>query len=304
MKNVYWKFNKILVFLILIFAVFIFCFDRLNKDNITVAFVNEWIGREIKMPNNYQCNLLGTDTANVSTILLDSEYKILLYVDSAGCMGCKLQLPRWDMMIKEFEYMSLNKPAFLLFFHQKNEKELSLLLKRENFNYPVFIDTKGEMGQLNNFPPQPDFQCFLLDRNNKVLLVGNPVKNIMIKELYVKTILNQEIVLNSDKQQSIQTEVSVDDAFISLGKFDWTQEQNAMFTLINTGTNPLVVDDVSTSCGCTSVEYSQKPVRPGDSVSLHVTYKAEHPEHFDKTITVYCNAKPSPVVLRITGDAE
>ena len=77
-----------------------------------------------------------------------------------------------------------------------------------------------------------------------------------------------------------------------------------MFTLKNTGTNPLVVDNVSTSCGCTSVDYSKEPVRPGNSILLNVTYKADDPVHFDKTITVYCNAESSPVVLRITGDAE
>ena len=69
-----------------------------------------------------------------------------------------------------------------------------------------------------------------------------------------------------------------------------------MFTLKNTGTNPLVVDNVSTSCGCTSVDYSKEPVRPGNSILLNVTYKADDP--------VYCNAESSPVVLRITGDAE
>ena len=37
---------------------------------------------------------------------------------------------------------------------------------------------------------------------------------------------------------------------------------------------------------------------------LNVIYKAEHPEYFDKTITVYCNVETSPIVLRITGNAE
>ena len=35
-----------------------------------------------------------------------------------------------------------------------------------------------------------------------------------------------------------------------------------------------------------------------------VSYKADHPEHFNKTITVYCNAESSPILLRIAGDAE
>ncbi|WP_310591258.1 DUF1573 domain-containing protein [Bacteroides stercoris] len=35
-----------------------------------------------------------------------------------------------------------------------------------------------------------------------------------------------------------------------------------------------------------------------------MTYKAEHPEHFNKTITVYCNIESSPLVLKIMRDAE
>lgn len=146
------------------------------------------------------------------------------------------------------------------------------------------------------------FQTFLLDRDNKVVAIGNPIHNPQIKELYLNIIQGKSLV--SNKRKVVRTEVDIKGKSIFLGKFDWQQEQKAVFTLKNTGTNPLVVEDVSTSCGCTSVEYSQEPVRPGYSVSLYVTYKADHPEHFDKTITVYCNAESSPVVLRITGDAE
>ena len=74
--------------------------------------------------------------------------------------------------------------------------------------------------------------------------------------------------------------------------------------LKNTGDNTLVIDAVAISCGCTKVEYDKEPVRPGGSVDLHVSYKAEHPEHFNKTITVYCNAKVSPLLLKIMGNAE
>lgn len=304
MKDNYWRSNEILLMLMLVLVVFILCFiGQKNRDNPTVSIINEWIGREIKMPNNYQCNLLGADTAiKVGDKLLKSEYKILLYVDSAGCMTCKLHLSEWNKLIREVEKLSF-KTTFLLFFHQKNKKELSLLLKRENFNYPVFIDMSDEINKLNNFSAQTKFQCFLLDKNNNVLLVGNPVKNLKIRDLYLKTILGNEVKPNTS--QNIQkTDVFVGNYFVDLRKVDWQKEQEAVFILKNTGTNPLVVDNVSTSCGCTSIEYSQEPVRPGDSVSLHVTYKADYPEHFDKTITVYCNAKSSPVVLRITGDAE
>jgi hypothetical protein len=34
--------------------------------------------------------------------------------------------------------------------------------------------------------------------------------------------------------------------------------------LRNTGPEPLVIKSVTTSCGCTSVEYEKKPIAPGD----------------------------------------
>lgn len=46
---------------------------------------------------------------------------------------------------------------------------------------------------------------FLLDKNNKVLLVGNPVKNIKIRNLYLKTILSREMKASRDEQQSMLT---------------------------------------------------------------------------------------------------
>ena len=102
----------------------------------------------------------------------------------------------------------------------------------------------------------------------------------------------------------MKTKINLDKTSISLGRFDWQKEQKTTFTLKNAGDKPLVVQEVNTSCGCTSVSYSKEPVQPGRELNLEVTYKAEHPEHFNKTITVYCNTESSPLILKIMGDAE
>lgn len=52
-----------------------------------------------------------------------------------------------------------------------------------------------------------------------------------------------------------------------------------------------MINDVITSCGCTTVEYSKQPVLKCKDLTLRIKYKAEHPEHFDKTIIVHCNAE-------------
>ena len=147
------------------------------------------------------------------------------------------------------------------------------------------------------------FQTFLLDKNNRVLAIGNPIHNLKVRELYLK-IIQGEKVERGNESGGIRTKVYIDKSSVSLGNFGWQEEQKVTFTLRNTGNQPLVIQDVTTSCGCTSVSYAREPVQPSGELSLDVAYKAERPEYFDKTITVYCNAENSPMVLKISGNAK
>ena len=52
------------------------------------------------------------------------------------------------------------------------------------------------------------------------------------------------------------------------------------------------------------MEYLKEPIRPGQKLNLRIKYKAEHPEHFDKTVIIYCNAEGSPFRLKISGNAK
>ena len=134
------------------------------------------------------------------------------------------------------------------------------------------------------------------------MAIGNPVHNPKIKDLYLKIIQGEKIG-RKDISKKIQTEVSIDKTSFSFGKFDWKEEQKTTFTLKNVGNKPLFIQEVTTSCGCTTVTYSKESVRPGKETIFEVGYKAEEPGYFNKTITVYCNAKISPLTLKISGSA-
>jgi hypothetical protein len=50
-----------------------------GKRTEIAQIVTEWQGKEILFPDDYQCNILGKDTAsNICSDLFDKEYKILL----------------------------------------------------------------------------------------------------------------------------------------------------------------------------------------------------------------------------------
>ena len=160
---------------------------RATAENL----VTEWIGKEIVFPPAVGCSYMGQDT--VCPDINNAPHKILVYTDSVGCTSCKLNLHVWKMYMEEIDsIMPDQQVEFLFYFQPRNKKELEHLLKRDRLNQTVFIDTEGEISQLNDFPREMEYQCFLLGRDNKVLSIGNPVLNPKIWGIYKQLITNTE----------------------------------------------------------------------------------------------------------------
>ena len=190
--------------------------------------------------------------------------------------------------------------AFLFYFNPKNVLDLKFLLERYNFEYPVCIDVHNVFCQLNSFPELTEFQTFLLNQENKVVAIGNPVHNPKIKELYLKIIQGQPI---EEEKETIKTQVALPESSFTFGDFPWQEAQTYSFEVKNTGNKPLVIQDVTTSCGCITVDFTKEPVQPGGAAMVIVTYKADRAEYFNKTITIYGNAEQLPMQLHVAGNA-
>jgi hypothetical protein len=170
------------------------------------------------------------------------------------------------------------------------------VFKQANFTYPLFLDMNNSINRLNHFPQQQSYQCFLLDKDNKVLMIGNPVLNPKIWDLY-----KEQISGNKLSQQHF-TSAEIDKTEHNFGNIKVTESSKAVFQLRNTGEYPLVINRVSTSCGCLSVEWGKQAIAPGKSTQIEVEIKAEE-GHFNKTVDVHCNIKGSPIKLTISGTA-
>ena len=62
-----------------------------------------------------------------------------------------------------------------------------------------------------------------------------------------------------------------------------------VFKIENRGNDTLRIDQVLSSCGCTTPVYQKEPIAPGGSTELKVGYNAEADGLFDKNITIYYN---------------
>ncbi|MCW3117099.1 MAG: hypothetical protein JWM28_1181 [Chitinophagaceae bacterium] len=65
------------------------------------------------------------------------------------------------------------------------------------------------------------------------------------------------------------------------------------FDITNTGKEPLKLDNVQASCGCTTPEWSHDPIPPGATAQIKVGYNAASEGVFEKFITVTYNGTQS-----------
>lgn len=290
--------------LLLMRTIFIFVYILLfvscqNSDKSRIArMIDEWDGKEIIYPDDLVFTTMGEDTAK--WFLKDSRYTIVTYADSIGCMGCKLKLPAWKDFISYLDSVSDHAVKVIFILHPRDEKEMAHLIKYNNFLYPVCLDTNDSFNKINKIPSNLAFQIFLLDNKNKVIAIGNPIHNPNVRTLYLNLILSAGIC---ESRNLIQTKISLPET-IDMGAFDWSEEKEATLIIRNIGAVSLAVENIVTSCGCTSVEYSRKPVSVKDSLVINVKYKAESPGYFNKDIAIYCNVPSSPVHVKLSGKAQ
>jgi hypothetical protein len=75
------------------------------------------------------------------------------------------------------------------------------------------------------------------------------------------------------------------------------------FIVTNTGTEPLVIQNVQASCGCTTPEWTKQPIPAGAKGKVTAIYDPkDRPGQFNKTLSVYANTKPEVTVLVIKGE--
>lgn len=75
-----------------------------------------------------------------------------------------------------------------------------------------------------------------------------------------------------------------------------------VFEFTNTGNAPLIISNVTSSCGCTIPKKPEAPILPGKTGEIEVKYDTNRVMPIRKTITVISNADTPTVALKIKGD--
>ena len=286
---------KKLLYISLLLSLLTACKEN-NKEKFALL-VQEWQGKEIVFPQDMAFTRFVTEPVDYR--IPDAEYKVLVYVDSVGCTSCKLQLLKWKELIAHVDSATNGNVPFIFIFQSKDDRELRYILKCDNFDSPVCIDRNNRFNSSNRFPQDITFQTFLLDKDNKVKVIGNPVHNLAVRDLYLKQITGMQY------QEALpKTTLETEQAEYDLGTVKEGTTKKQAVTVRNTGTSVFKLKGFTTSCDCTEATCDWKELQPGESGTVTVSYEAEQPGDFYRTVEIYGNIPNNSLMVSFIGTVQ
>lgn len=117
------------------------------------------------------------------------------------------------------------------------------------------------------------------------------------------TLLVALVAFGMSSSALAQAVIKFDKTSHNFGTFKEADVQTYVFTFTNTGDKPLVIQQAFSSCGCTVPEYTKKPIMPGKTGQISVTYngKGKFPGPFRKSVTIRSNATNAMVRIYVEG---
>lgn len=187
------KFNNI-VKCTMLFACLYSITDCKNKETKAKeaslkSVVENCIGKKLILPDSLSAYKPFTNYIADGVEMANAAIKIYSHIN-ASCPTCIRDIVLWNSIIP---YFSKYKVPVILVCESKDNFELVKYFHEsgeiKSFSYPLFFDLKNEYIKSNKFMKESQqFETVLTDKENNILLLGNPIRSKEMKELYIKEI--------------------------------------------------------------------------------------------------------------------
>lgn len=106
-----------------------------------------------------------------------------------------------------------------------------------------------------------------------------------------------------DASEMKQTQITFEETKFSFGEISEGDVVRHAYKFKNTGTEPLLISNAQTSCGCTVPSFPKKPIPPGGEGEITVEFNSNgRPGHQQKNVIVYSNAQQDKVSIGFDAD--
>lgn len=171
---------KFIWFKIVIFVLFCSCNDKTERIKFNIEKMKE---HSICLPLE-KMQLYNKE--NIADDFSTKDYKLIIYVDSTKCSTCYLNtINRWcntlDSLRKKSDKFA---SAFILSSSKQHIQDVKFKLEYLKFDHLIYLDSVGVFALSNpHIPTESMYHTFLLDKNNKIVFVGDPSRN---QNVYIK----------------------------------------------------------------------------------------------------------------------
>ena len=166
-------------FWILLLAL-VFC--SCNNNNRLDKEVQALSGREITFPKGYSSlsyNSLPIDS------LLAKDIKMVSYIDDLPCTSCGVKmLHTWIEQVKQID----PEVTYVIVVQTPQKDILFNSIDSMRLPCPLMYYDDSVFGEVNKLDVLARNKTFLLDKKNRIVVVGEPFGNVRLSQLYKKAI--------------------------------------------------------------------------------------------------------------------
>jgi archaellum component FlaG (FlaF/FlaG flagellin family) len=105
----------------------------------------------------------------------------------------------------------------------------------------------------------------------------------------LSTVLLLNVFTTSAQETTKPETINLPETSFNFGKIPQGKPVTHIFVIENTGKDSLKLNNVQASCGCTTPEWSNAPIAPGQKTQIKVGYNSAAEGPFEKSITIYYN---------------
>jgi hypothetical protein len=171
----------------IIIPILLLCIIGCSSGDEKEKTVKRWHNKKVDLSMDFKAFYKGKELENYQYKLETNKSKFLSYID-ASCHECVDDLFELESFLKKIcdkdieEIVVIGGIEYLTLLDPENELT--------QFDYPIFFDFNNEFYLRNEIPDGSLFRSFLLDQNNRVIIIGNPTKSPELDNLYLDWISN------------------------------------------------------------------------------------------------------------------
>lgn len=178
--NFCFSFSKSMMQFWILLLALVFC--SCNNNNRLDKEVQALSGREITFPKGYSSlsyNSLPIDS------LLAKDIKMVSYIDDLPCTSCGVKmLHTWIEQVKQID----PEVTYVIVVQTPQKDILFNSIDSMRLPCPLMYYDDSVFGEVNKLDVLARNKTFLLDKKNRIVVVGEPFGNVRLSQLYKKAI--------------------------------------------------------------------------------------------------------------------